>query len=56
MKNLQEIAERIYKANKTIATNNELIKLNNGHDNPVSLALNAARMVINGKVTLTFNY
>jgi hypothetical protein len=56
MKNLQEIAERIYKANKTIAINNELIKLNGGSDNPVSLALNAARMVINGKAILNFKY
>lgn len=56
MKDLQQLAERIYKANKTLAINAELVKLNGGHDNPVSLALNAARLVLNNKTTLNFNY
>ena len=55
MKNLQELAERIYKANNTLAINAELVKLNGGHDNPISLALNAARLVLRGTV-LTFKY
>jgi len=55
MKQIIEIAQKINKANKTLATQTELIKLNGGFDNPMSLAINAAKFVISG-YKLSFNF
>lgn len=54
MKNLTDLAERIYKANKTLSNNTELIKLVGRHDSPESLCLSAARIILSGKGKLSF--
>lgn len=54
MKMQIELAERIFKANKTLSNQTELVKLVGRHESPESLALAAARIIISGQGKLSF--